>query len=122
MEELSLEEMGDFVGDSVRGVIWKIERERDERKRSEDDQTRIEGEGEEETKSELTSEIGSRLVRATGGTTRLPSRNVDGLEVLGHLSDLNRVETEENRREKEGESLEKESRGDADDFDSRSIG
>lgn len=45
-----------------------------------------------------TSKIGSGLVRATGSATRLPSRNVDGLEVLGHLGDLNGVET---RRQEE---------------------
>lgn len=40
-----------------------------------------------------TCEIGTRFVGAGGGTGRLPSRNVHGLEVLGHLGHLDRIKT-----------------------------
>ena len=40
-----------------------------------------------------TSKIGTRLICAGRGAGRLPTGDVDGLEVLGHLSDLYGVET-----------------------------
>lgn len=41
----------------------------------------------------LTSEIGTGLVRGRCGGRALPAGDVDGFEVFGHLSHLNRVET-----------------------------
>jgi hypothetical protein len=40
----------------------------------------------------LTSEIRTRLVGGGSGTGRLPSGDVDGLEVLGHLGQLHGVQ------------------------------
>lgn len=45
-----------------------------------------------ELERKRTSKVGSGLVGGGRGGGRLPSGDVDGLEVLGHLSDLDRVE------------------------------
>mmetsp|Transcript_15679 Transcript_15679/g.37391 ORF Transcript_15679/g.37391 Transcript_15679/m.37391 type:complete len:207 (-) Transcript_15679:39-659(-) len=49
----------------------------------------------------IVSEIGARLVARGSGGRRLPSRNIDHLQVLSHLNNLNRVQ----RAESGGERL-----------------
>jgi hypothetical protein len=70
--ELSSEELSDLVGDSVGGVVLGLA---------------MLG------KMRLTGKIRARLERRRGGRRALPARDVDGLEVLGHLGDLDGVQT-----------------------------
>ena len=85
VEELSGEQLGDLVGDSVGGVVWGL---------SVSITTQVERKKVKRCgKKSLTSQIRTRFEGAGSGRAALPSRDVDGLEVLGHLGDLDGVQT-----------------------------
>lgn len=79
VEQLGREQVLDLIWDSVVGIIYNG---------SDESNWHTAGGG------GRTCKIRTGLMGARSGTGRLPSRDVHGLEILGHLCYLDRIKTE----------------------------